>query len=95
MFKLPESLDIYKIEDVRENLIEFIEKKLKKGEKEIVFDAAKTEDMDASGLQLLMAAYRTIREEKAELKIINRGQNFNKLLLLAGAEQLWRGDGNE
>ncbi|MFW6009343.1 MAG: STAS domain-containing protein, partial [archaeon] len=74
MYQLPENLDIYSIDEIKQDLMNYIEEKIEKDEQEIVIDGSKTEDLDAAGLQILISAYKTAKHEGLFWKIINQGE---------------------
>ena len=91
MYELPENLDIYTIDTTKQDLMNYIEQQIEKGEKKVIIDCAKTEDLDAAGLQILVSAYKTAKNEGLNWKIINQKELVSDLLLFSGGKELWRG----
>lgn len=69
MFLIPESLNIHNANDVREQLLGYVEQLEK--EREIVFDASALQDMDIAGLQLLLSACKTFQAESRSFSFNN------------------------
>ncbi len=95
MYELPENLDIYSIEESRQELLNYIDKKIENGENEVIIDGSRTEDIDAAGLQILISAFKTVKDEGLEWNIINKTDMLSNLLLFSGGKEMWRGSGNE
>ena len=84
MFSLPVNLDIHNVKEVYGDLLEAVEQKIEFGKKKLVLDAAKVEDIDAAGIQLLLALKKTCKKEKIEFRIENIGETCQRLFLLSG-----------
>jgi len=84
MFSLPVNLDIHNVKKVYDDLLETVEQNIDSGEKKIVLDADNVEDVDAAGIQLLLALKQTCKKEKIEFKIKNIGETCKRLFLLSG-----------
>lgn len=88
IFVLPEALNIYQIEELQQELINFLENKSRQKKQEIILDAKETEDIDAAGLQMLLSFKNTAQNRGLQCKIINQKDLFSKLLLLAGGRDV-------
>ncbi len=85
MLKLPEFLNIHNVREVREEILAHLGKRMKEGKKEFVLDAAVLQDVDAAGIQLLLATFKACQREGLSFSLMNRGKMLEQLLELSGA----------
>ncbi len=93
MFELPDSLTIHNVKDVQDDLLSLLPKLMKDASEGCVLDAVNLQDMDAAGLQLLLAAQKSFNAEGISFRVINRGEMIEKLLELSGAVEYLDGGG--
>lgn len=86
MLKLPESITIFNVLEVKESILSFLEK-TREDESEAVFDAVSLQDIDAAGVQLLLAAFKTFEDRNITYKLINQGERLKSMFALAGVER--------
>ena len=84
--KLPKIIDIHQSEELKQELIDELEKTIAAGEEEIILNAEQTEDVDAAGLQLLVSFKKTAAEEGISCKIENQPDMFSRLMVLSGGK---------
>ncbi|MFW6410171.1 MAG: STAS domain-containing protein [Halanaerobiales bacterium] len=86
MYKLPEVLDIYHVEDLQAELSVYFDKCREEEKAEVVLGAQQVEDVDAAGLQLLLSLQKTCSEAGMELVVEDKSAVLAKLFLLSGVK---------
>ncbi|MGF7186316.1 anti-anti-sigma factor [Desulfitispora alkaliphila] len=92
MYTLPETITVHYAAELKEQLSEIVKKADK--DNEVILDAQSVEDIDASGVQLLLSCYKAVVEKQAVLKIINKNVVFENMLQLSGASCLLNEEGS-
>lgn len=87
MYTLPESLTIQNAASIQKELIRFLDEpgEAEKTKKEAVFDFIHLKDLDTAGLQLLLAAAKSMLNRGWSLKAVNIPAPIQELLQLTGA----------
>lgn len=88
MFTLPENLNIYNVKDVQEQLLSYCEQLLTEEQKEAVLDFSELRDLDAAGLQILMASHKTFSNAGLVLKLDGVNSFVQHLLNLSGSSDI-------
>lgn len=92
---LPDSITVFNSEEVLENLSKIINEQLfEKGEVKIIeLDATELQDIDGSGLQILLSAHKTCALKNVKLVLNNVNEEIEALLTVTGSNELLeRGD---
>lgn len=84
MYKLPESLTIHNVKEVQESLLLYLEEKALEDD-QIIIDANELNDVDASGLQLLVSACKTLKGQEKEYIVENIKDDLENVLRTSGA----------
>ena len=88
MYTLPESLTIRNVKSIRDELICYLEHQLETGrgkEKETPLNFLQLKDIDTAGLQLLLSAAVSSRNNNCPLRVVNVQPPIRELLLVTGA----------
>lgn len=85
VYTLPSDMTIYKIDNVKKELVNFLERQMKAKNKEINIDASAVVDLDTAGLQLLLALHLTCKQLGVLLQITKKSQFFEQIMNLTGA----------
>ena len=85
MFKLNEALTIYNVETICSELKEYLNQR---GQVDIYIDAENLEDIDASGIQLLLSTEKYCLKNNCALKVNNLTSHLKHLFFISGAENL-------
>lgn len=88
MYLLPIELNIYNVLEVKEHLIEHFHQIWLKQNESITLDARKLTDIDASGVQLLIATYKTAAQKGIKFKMKNASHALKRTLIICGAHKL-------
>ncbi|OEH85624.1 hypothetical protein BHU72_02160 [Desulfuribacillus stibiiarsenatis] len=84
MLTLPESLNIYNVASYLDTLKEVFES----SNYRIMLDGSLNQDIDASGVQLLLAVNKTCNKNNGSLKILGPSPTLSKYLKITGATEL-------
>ncbi len=88
MLKLPDSLTIHNVGQVRQTIISYLEKQKKEENNIIAFDARSLKDIDGAGIQLLLSTLKAFGQEELSFSLVNRGKILEQLLELSGASDI-------
>lgn len=83
VYKLPNSLTIHNVKEVQDSLLVYLEQSNLEGAK-VIIDASDLNDIDASGVQLLVSACKTLDEEKREYTVENINEDLENMLRVSG-----------
>ncbi len=86
MLTLPETITIHNVKEVQEQLMEHAQQL--EPEKPVVLNAEMVQDADAAGIQLLLSASKTFRQEGRSYSLVNCQELFEKLLTISGASDI-------
>lgn len=96
MFQFPESLTIYNVKEYQEELIKYIRAysaDIEQGE--LTFNAENLQDLDAAGLQLLLALAITLKDENLPYKIINKREYVTNIFNVSGVLEILDNKGGQ
>lgn len=88
ILRLTGDLDLATSPNLREAIIRLIDE----GTRQIVVDLSALEFMDSSGLGVLVAALKRVRENGATLNLVAGGEKILKLFRITGLLQVFRID---
>lgn len=83
MLALPSALVIHTIGELHEQLTNLLDEE---NGNQIVLDGQDLQDIDASGIQMLVALQKTCTVLNKELKIIGIPESIGRLLRISGAD---------
>lgn len=86
MYKLPETLTIHNVEAVKEELLLLLREA--SPDTAVTLDAAVLENMDSTGLQLLIAACSTFSKAGCKFELINITPSLRQILDLSGGMEV-------
>ena len=95
MFVLPAGITVYNVEEVLEDFNQFIQKEdFTSGKLDVVLiDASALEDLDASGLQLLLSIQKTSRQRSLLFTMLGMSESIMNLLRMTGTADILGNEG--
>ncbi len=94
MFNLPEMMTIHNVQEVQEQLLGYVQQL--SPEEPVVLNAEEVQDADAAGIQLLLSAAKTFRQEGRPYRLVNCQELLERLLTISGASDIVdKGGGSE
>ena len=88
MFKLAKDLTIHNVEQVQQELLNYIEASIKKNQSQLKLDGGGVEDIDAVGVQILLSAYITAQQEEIDFSLLNSSSFLIEALNISGANDI-------
>lgn len=95
MFVLPTGITVYNVEDVLEEFNRFIQSEdFTSGNADVVLiDASNLEDLDGSGLQLLLSIYKTSKQRNLPFTMLGMTEEIVNLLKITGTREILGNEG--
>ncbi len=87
MYYLGKELTISNVEQVRRDLLEYLQQQPL--EEEIILDATHLEEIDAAGVQLLLSACcKTTILQGRNIRLVNVGDHLRRVLEISGGDYI-------
>ena len=93
MYKLPESININQIDEIRKDLLSYINQ-LSEEKSEVILDCGTVKDIDAAGIQLLISVLIMVKRRELDINLINT-EDLNYIFRITGLKNFIRGIKNE